>query len=707
MRSLRAMRDAGVVRWTRGVRRTGVAGLVWMGMFAAPPASAQEAEYQLDYDAAIAQGGMDGSYGYVRLLDGSATLLQGDTGERVEAAVNEPLLAGDRLFATGESRIEILLADGNIVRVGDRAQVTFRALANSGDAGDAGSVLELARGTLQLVTSADQRGAEFPAVVTPNATIRARGAGSFLIAADEGRRTEVIVREGVADVTTRGEVAEVRRGERLFVEGTRGDRLDFAAAPDLDRLEAWGLGLRDRTRTAEYAAHVDPDLHYAASSLSGHGSWVHVDAGVAWRPRVSAGWAPYRHGRWRHTPSGMFWVSYEPWGWVPYHYGYWDLHPSWGWVWFPGSRFAGAHVYWYWGPSYAGWIPTGYYWRHYRNHYGSSWGFRFGVYGHIGGGFGRYRHWTFLPHGRLGHRRQHFYAVSGVELGRGRRALERGVLFTDTRGLGRQAWRQPAETLASLRRAVPRDGRSAVDANGFIDRGTRLPRSLERVAVLGRDGRSAVPRQPQATTRVQRPVRSPSDARERTSVRRPAATSGQRTSVRRPATTAGERTSVRRPTMRTRSNPVTRSSGVQRVTRESPAEVRRPARPPTARDRRPTVHRPTVGAGATRPTLRRPSTRPQTRPADVRRPTQPTVRPSVRRPAGVRPTFSRPATVRPSLSRPGAPRPSMRRPAAARPAPRSAIRSAPASRRPAARPAAPRPSRSGTVARPRGRSGPR
>ena len=426
---------------------------------AAPPVSAQETTFPGDYDAAVAQSGMEGSYGYVRMIEGSARLMQGDTGERVEAAVNEPLLAGDRVFAAGDSRIELLLADGNIVRVGDRAEVLLRALANSGDTSDPGSVLEFSRGTLQLVVSAGQRGSEFPAVVTPNATIRARGAGSFLIAADDGRRTEIVVRDGVAEVATAGEVAEVRRGERLFVEGARGERLEFASAPALDRLEAWGLGLREQAATAEYAAHVEPELHYAASSLRDHGSWVNVDAGVAWRPRVSAGWAPYRHGRWRHTPSGMFWVSHEPWGWVPYHYGYWDLHPSWGWVWFPGSRFAGAHVYWYWGPSYAGWIPTGYYWRHYRNHYGSSWGFHFGVYGHIGGGFGRYRDWTFLPHGRLGHRRQHFYAVSGFDLGRGRRALERGVLFTDTRSLGRQAWRRPAETLATLRRAVPRSPR--------------------------------------------------------------------------------------------------------------------------------------------------------------------------------------------------------------------------------------------------------
>ena len=364
MGSVQVTEDSGREARGWGRRRMGVVGLVWAVAFAAPPVSAQEGELPVDYDAAIAQSGMDGSYGYVRTLEGSATLLQGDTGERVEVSVNEPLLAGDRLFASGESRTEILLADGNIVRVGDRAEVLFRALANSGDTNDPGSVIELARGTLQLVAAADQLGQEFPAVVTPNATVRARGAGSFLISTDDGRRTEVIVRDGVAEVTTANEVAEVRRGERLFVGGVRGERLDFAAAPDLDRLERWGFGLGDYQR-GEYATHVDPDLHYAASSLRGHGSWVRVEAGVAWRPRVSVGWAPYRHGRWRHTPSGMFWVSHEPWGWVPYHYGYWDLHPSWGWVWFPGHRFAGAHVYWYWGPSYAGWIPSGYYWRHY------------------------------------------------------------------------------------------------------------------------------------------------------------------------------------------------------------------------------------------------------------------------------------------------------------------------------------------------------
>ncbi|WP_419860156.1 DUF6600 domain-containing protein [Candidatus Palauibacter sp.] len=675
-----------------GRRRAWTVGVAWGVSFAAPPVSAQETGTPIDYDAAIAQSGIDGSYGYLRALEGSATLIQGDTRERIQLAVNEPVLVGDRIFVSDESRIEILLADGNLVRVGDRAELSFRALANSADSSDPASILELVRGSLQLVVAANPPEAERPSVVTPNATVRPRGTGSFLILVDDGGRSEVVVREGLADVTTETELAEVRRGESLFVEGARGDRLRFAAAPGLQRLEAWGRGLADQAG-GEYAAHVDPNLHYAASSLGGQGSWVQVDAGVAWRPRVSTGWAPYRHGRWRHTPSGMFWVSYEPWGWVPYHYGYWDLDPNWGWIWFPGRRFAVAHVYWYWGPSYAGWIPSGYYWRHYRNHYGSSWGFHFGVYGHIGGGFGRYRHWTFLPHGRLGHRRQHFYSVGGSDFGRGRKAVERGVLLTDSRLLGRQAQRRPAQTLASLRRAVERDGRTAVDANGFIDRGAGLPREVERVVLRSRDGRSARPRDATAGARSDPsrtagapPVRVTSRSAEgralrleRPGVQRatpPPSTNDARSTVRRPVTrdVSG---SVRRPAVR----PTTRSgsSGVQRATtREQPA-VRRAGGATTRPTARSNPTRPTVRSAPARPTARSNPTRPTVRSA----PARPTARSNPARPA-VRPTTARPSrpVVRPA--------PPTRRPVARQSVPRSS--------RPAVRPAGPSRS-SGSVGR--------
>ncbi len=648
-------------RLDRHRRQLGVAGVVWGLTFAGSPLRADQAEPQdpFGYDEAVAQMGMDTGYGYVRALDGSGTLIQGDPRERIQVSVNEPVLAGDRLFSSGESRIEVVLGDGHLVRIGDGAELFFRAIASSEGGGDPGSVLELARGRLQFVVADAAGTGEPPILVTPNATIRPAGPGSFLIVVD-GLRSEVVVRDGAAEVTTETELAEVRRGERLFVEGARGDRLDFAAAPGLDRLEAWGRDVGGYAG-GEYTAHVDPNLHYGASTLRGHGSWVHVDAGFAWRPHVSSGWAPYRHGRWRHTPSGLFWVSYEPWGWVPYHYGTWDLHPHWGWIWFPGRRFAGAHVYWYWGPSYAGWIPSGYYWRHYRGYYGSRWGFHFGVYGHIGGSFGRYRHWTFLPHGRLGHRRQFFYAVSGSDLGRRRSALERGVLLTDTRSLGRRAWQRPAETLAGLRRAVRRDGSRVGDANAFIDRRGRLPQEIERVVLRSRDGRSARPRDatvgarsgasratgtaPVRVTRrsvegrtlrperpgVQRMSRPRSTTETRPAVRRPTAresTGAPRRPVVRPATRSGSG-SVQRSAPRASPRTPTGGDGVRRILRERGASGW-----PSIQRTRAATTRPTARSNPTRPSARAVPTWPQVRPTTAR-PSRPSLRgtPSTRRPA--------------------------------------------------------------------------
>ena len=120
------------------------------------------------------------------------------------------------------------------------------------------------------------------------------------------------------------------------------------------------------------------------------GGWA-----ISWRTRA---------GRWRYTPSGWFWVSYEPWGWVPHHYGYWDHSAAWGWVWYPGRRFAPAHVYFYWGAGgYAGWCPTGYYASHYGRYYGSRWGYYNGVYGYVRGSswYDKNRYWTFARTDRI------------------------------------------------------------------------------------------------------------------------------------------------------------------------------------------------------------------------------------------------------------------------------------------------------------------
>ncbi len=707
---------------------------------------AQDPEIPIDYDAAIAQTGIDGSYGYFRTIDGSATLIQTGTNERIEVQPNEPILVGDRVFISGGSRAELVLADRNIVRVSANAELGFRALANSGDTQDVSSVLDLKRGTLQLVVLQDQLGQSYPSVITPNASVRTLSSGSFLIVVDGDRRTEVVAREGQTEVITEAEAAEVRAGESLFIEGARGQNLEFAAAPSVDALERWGANLSNYAQ-GEYSEYVDPDLQYGASTLEGHGSWVDYGGGRAWRPRVAVDWAPYRNGRWRYTPSGLFWVSYEPWGWTPYHYGYWDRHDSYGWLWYPGRRFASAHVYWYWGADYSGWIPTGYYWRHYGNQYGSRFGFHYGVYGSIGGGgFGAYRHWTFLPHGRLGSRRQHFYSVNGQDLGRRRGTLGRGVLFTDSRSLRPDTWRRPNDALAGLRRAGTRDGRALADAQPFVERG-RLTGSLERIALTSRDGRSAggavragrntSAAQPNPTTRRvdgraagldretltrgagardarERPNVQSNPANGRTgsaTVRRPTtrsrdAQTGVRSPTRRP--TVDEGGTVRRPsarpqarstegrTLRRPDRPVTREGASARpqARPNTPGQATRPtARPQTGQATRPTA-RPQTGQ-ATRPTAR-PQTGQATRPT-ARPQARETTRPTVRRSPSTRPPTVRqaPTSSRPTVRRSGgtASRPTARPQPSARTSRPTVNRSRPSTSRPTARPSNPTSSR--------------
>jgi hypothetical protein len=425
---------------------------------AASALSGQDPPPAVDYDQAGPGADLNGTYGYVRTLDGTATLIQLG-GERIQAQTNEPVLIGDRLFVSGDSRAELLLADRNLIRLGDQADLTFRALANSADGTDPTTILGLNKGTAQVVIVQGQLGQGYPSMVTPNATVQFNEPGLYLVVVDGDEATEVVVREGRAEVRTGADGADVRQGESLFVEGSRNASMQFASAPSLDRLEAWGDQLGDYS-AGQYADYVDTDLQYSAANLDSNGTWVSVGSTRVWRPYVSVGWAPYTHGRWRWTPTGWFWVSYDPWGWVPHHYGYWDHHGSYGWVWYPGQRFASAHVYFYWGSGgYAGWCPTGYYVSHYGGYYGNRWGYYNGVYGYVNGSswYDKNRYWTFARTDRLGSRNQHLYAVNGEELSRRGASLGRGVITTDTRALRPDVWRSPNEGLARLTRQGTQD----------------------------------------------------------------------------------------------------------------------------------------------------------------------------------------------------------------------------------------------------------
>ncbi|HEX6203268.1 MAG TPA: DUF6600 domain-containing protein, partial [Thermoanaerobaculia bacterium] len=415
------------------------------------------------------QAGYDSGYSYVRNLRGSATLIEGDTRDRQAAEINQPVLAGDRLWVSPGSMLEVLLSDGNLLRVDGDSEVLLARLAASPESRDEATELVLVEGNVQLVVFADAAGRELPRIELPDATVYVSEAGAYRLTAARGW-SQVVARSGWAEVATdRGSVV-VRAGEEAVLEGGRGGGADVRTASYRDDLERWGERLDRQVADTRY---VDRSLRYQAASLDGYGTWIDDGGRSAWRPRVGTDWNPYWHGRWRHTPLGLTWVSSEPWGWAPYHYGSWDFHPRWGWVWYPGTAFAPAWVYWYWGPEHVAWVPVGYYTRHYR-HYGH--GFRFGVYGWAGGHWGLFSDWVFCPTGHFGRPfgSRHYWRGRDWNRHHGDRPVPRGIIALDTRPLGRDDWRDGERAMRVLR--------TRPDGGGVAGRGADLPDVTDFVA---------------------------------------------------------------------------------------------------------------------------------------------------------------------------------------------------------------------------------
>ncbi len=434
--------------------------------------------------AAPAAADHDDSYAYFRIIEGSATLTQAGSGTQAAAEINQPLLAGDRLWVPRSSRLEVVLSDGNLLRVDGDSELLFAGLAGSPESDDRVTVVRLLAGEVQLVVR--DRGGDPPRIDTPNATVYAQAEGVYRVETQTDDSSLVVVREGYAEVVTERGSVVVRDDEEAWVQGVRDAYAEVQSASARDGLERWAARLDDEVRGDRYA-YLDEDLRYEGSSLSRYGSWVNVDHSWAWRPHVSIGWRPYWQGRWSHTHRGAFWVSYEPWGWVPYHYGTWDYLPSYGWIWYPGRAFAPAWVYWYWGPSYVGWCPVGYYTRWYGHHYP---GFRFGTYGWIHGDWGLYGHWNFVSHGHFGRRDLHHWTRSGRDLRDTRPGGPgRGILTTDTRQLTPDDWSDPgrAQEVLERRVAVRRsDGGGLPDVTPFVERRQDLPPEVRTRVVAER-----------------------------------------------------------------------------------------------------------------------------------------------------------------------------------------------------------------------------
>jgi hypothetical protein len=281
---------------------------------------------------------------------GNVSVRRGDSGELVAAAVNAPLVAGDRVETSDTGRAEVQFDFANLIRLGPATEVRLSELAYHR------YQIQIATGTtiFRVVRDTDAQ----VEISTPSVAIHPVKAGVYRVSVMPDGTSQITVRLGDAEIFSPRGSEPLHMGQTMIARGAASDpEFQLAATVADDDFERWCIS-RDRIlERSPSARHMSPDVA-GAEDLDGNGRWVNDgDYGNVWAPAVGAdpGWAPYSCGRWVWLDYyGWSWVGCESWGWAPYHYGRW-YHASFGWAWWPGT----AYGPYYWRPALVGFFGWG------------------------------------------------------------------------------------------------------------------------------------------------------------------------------------------------------------------------------------------------------------------------------------------------------------------------------------------------------------
>ena len=281
-----------------------------------------------------AQGGgearaVEPGVAHLSLVHGDVSVQRGDSGDWVATSLNTPIVSGDTVGTSDGSRAEIQLDYGDVVRLSGQSQVKIADLSRSH------IQLQVSQGYVNLSMF---KGSEAEVEVdSPNVSVHPRQNGRYRIEVNSDSETNIIVREGEAEVSTPQGSTTVREGEMITVRGADDPEYKVDNAPGPDDWDQWNRQRDNTIISSQGVRHTNP-YYTGTQDLDSYGRWTNVPGyGDAWSPYEQPGdWAPYQAGRWVWEPYyGWTWVSYEPWGWAPYHYGRWFYYDT-AWYWWPG-----------------------------------------------------------------------------------------------------------------------------------------------------------------------------------------------------------------------------------------------------------------------------------------------------------------------------------------------------------------------------------
>lgn len=325
---------------------------------------------QPDFRAEDSGDAPDHGVARLSLINGNVSVAQGDSGELAGAALNAPVVAGDRVLTGDGSRAEVQFDGANVIRLAPSTEVRM------GDLQYRRYQVQIAQGlvTFRVLRDNDAQ----VEISTPSISVRPLRQGIYRVLVHPDGTSEITVRAGDAEAFSPRGSEPLHAGQAMLARGSAYDpEIQTVAAYPGDDWDRWNAD-RDRIfERADVPRSVSPDI-YGTEDLAGYGRWTNdPQYGSVWVPTVDPDWAPYREGRWDYIDYyGWSWVSYDPWGWAPYHYGRW-YRGGFGWAWYPGP--IGPRYYWRpalvgffgWGSSgfgagYAsfgfgnvGWVPLG------------------------------------------------------------------------------------------------------------------------------------------------------------------------------------------------------------------------------------------------------------------------------------------------------------------------------------------------------------
>ncbi len=287
----------------------------------------------------------------ISMMNGDVSVRRGDNGDYIAAAMNAPLVVGDRVLTGPNSRAEVQFDGANLIRIGANSEIRLAELAYQR------YQIQLARGLATFRVLHPQK-ADVE-VSVPQASIRPQQQGTYrLIVRDDGE-SEITTRAGEVELFTPRGAETVASGKTMMLRGTASEpEFQMVAAGADDEWDRWNQERDQVFLRSASARYVSPDV-YGTEDLDANGRWVaDPNYGTVWAPTVPAGWAPYRAGRWVWLDYyGWTWVSYDPFGWAPYHYGSWYVRPGLGWCWYPGGIGIGVHRFW--SPALVGFVGFG------------------------------------------------------------------------------------------------------------------------------------------------------------------------------------------------------------------------------------------------------------------------------------------------------------------------------------------------------------